>query len=115
MRLTERRLDSDLFKRRKATEDTKRKIADWEIWECADPTFSFDYDRKVTMYVHAGAATLTFSNGEVVDLQSGDTLTIKPGAHADWVITEPVRNSYMYHDTFMSAANRTAQVTPKTD
>jgi hypothetical protein len=26
-----------------------------------------------------------------------------------------VRNSYMYHDTFMSAANRETQLTPKTD
>lgn len=115
MRLTERRLDSNLFKRRKATEDTKRKIVGWDIWECSDPTFSHDYDRTVTMYVHEGAAVLTFSGGEVVDLQSGDTLTIKPGAHVDWVITAPVRNSYMYHDTFMSAENRKAQVTPKTD
>jgi uncharacterized cupin superfamily protein len=115
MRLTERRLDSDLFKRRKATEDTKRKISGWDIWECNDPTFSHDYDRTVTMYVHEGEAVLTFSNGEVVDLQSGDTLTINPGAHADWVITKPVRNSFMYHDTFMSAANRKEQVKPKTD
>lgn len=113
MRLNERLLDNELFKRRKATEDTKRKITGWEIWECADPAFSYDYDRTVTMYVHEGAAVLTFSNGEAVDLQSGDTLTIQSGARADWVITAPIRNSYMYHDTFMSAANRNAQVTPK--
>ena len=106
MRLNERLLDNQLFKRRKATEDTKRKITGWEIWECADPSFSYDYDRTVTMYVHEGAAVLTFSNGGSVDLQAGDTLTVQAGASADWVISKPMRNSYCYHDTFKSAANR---------
>ncbi len=105
MILNERTLDNELFKRRKASEDTKRKIADWDIWECADPTFSYAYDRTVTMYVHEGAAALTFSNGVTVNLQSGDTLTIQAGAAADWIITAPVRNSYVYHDTCVSAAN----------
>ena len=110
MRLNERLLDSELFKRRKATDDTKRKISGWEIWECTDPAFNYNYDRTVTMYVHKGAAVLTFSNGEIVDLQSGDTLTIQAGARADWVISEPIRNSYCYHDTFISASNRETQV-----
>ncbi|MFT5116063.1 MAG: putative cupin superfamily protein [Parasphingorhabdus sp.] len=108
MRLNERLLDSALFKRCKGTDDTKRKISSWEIWECADPGFNYDYDRTVTMYVHEGEAVLTFSNGETVDLQPGDMLTIQAGARADWVILEPIRNSYMYHDTFMSAANSEA-------
>lgn len=110
MRLNERRIDSTFFKRRKATDDTKRKIAGWEIWECADPTFSHDYDRTVTMFVHEGVAVLTFSDGETVDLQAGDTLTVQSGASASWVISQPIRNSYQYHDTFASAANRAAQV-----
>ncbi|QMU58830.1 MAG: DUF861 domain-containing protein [Boseongicola sp.] len=110
MRLTDRLLDAEQFKRRKATEDTKRKIAGWEIWECADPTFSHNYDRTVTMYVHEGAADLKFSDGTTVDLQSGDTLTVQAGASADWTISKPIKNSYAYHDTFNSAANRAAQV-----
>lgn len=89
MILNERTLNNGLFKRRKASEDIKGKISDWDIWECADPTFSYAYDRTVTMYVHEGAAALTFSNGETVDLQSGDTLTIQSGAIADWIITAP--------------------------
>ncbi len=109
-RLTERLLDSTHFKRRKATEDTKRKIDGWEIWECADPAFSYDYDRTVTMYVHKGAAVLTFADGEAVDIQAGDTLTVQAGASASWVISEPICNSYMYHDTFMSATKRADQV-----
>lgn len=110
MRLNDRLLSSDLFKRRKATEDTRRKISGWEIWACADPAFSYAYDRTVTMYVHEGAAVLTFTNGEAVDLQAGDTLTVQAGASADWVISQPIRNSYRYHDTFTSAANREAQL-----
>jgi uncharacterized cupin superfamily protein len=110
MRLNERRIDAKFFKRRKATEDTKRKITAWDIWECADPTFSHDYDRTVTMFVHQGAAELTFSNGDTVDLQAGDTLTVQAGASASWAISHPIRNSYQYHDTFNSAANREAQI-----
>ncbi len=109
-RLNERRLDSTHFKRRKATEDTKRKIDGWEIWECAVPEFSHDYDRTVTMLVHEGAAVLTFSDGETVDLQAGDTLTVQEGASVVWAILAPIRNSYLYHDTFMSAAKRSDQV-----
>lgn len=97
----ERLLDSRFFKRRKATEDTKRKIGAWDIWECADPAFSFEYDRTVTMFVHEGAAVLTFSDGETVDLQAGDTLTVQSGASADWVISQPIRNSYQYHDVHL--------------
>lgn len=110
MRLNERILDSRSFKRRKATEDTKRKVVAWDIWECADPAFSFEYDRTVTMFVHEGAAVLTFADGEIVDLQEGDILTVQSGASADWVISQPIRNSYRYHNTFTSASNREAQV-----
>lgn len=99
MTLNERHLDSEFFKRREATEDTKREIAGWAIWECADPTFSYEYDQTVTMFVHEGAAVLTFSDGKVLDLRAGDTLTIENGASADWVISKPIRNSYRYHDS----------------
>ena len=109
-RLNERIIDSKFFARRKATADTKRKIAHWEIWKCADPSFSYDYDRTVSLYVHEGTAVLTFSDGEVVDLQAGDFLTIQQGASAEWAITAPIRNSYQYHDTFESAAKRADQV-----
>ena len=109
-RLNERILGSVQFKRRKATEDTKRKIAGWEIWECEDPEFQHNYERTVSLYVHRGTAVLTFDDGETVDLQPGDFLTIEKGAGATWAISEPIRNSYRYHDTFLSASNRAAQV-----
>lgn len=109
-RLNERILNSHQFKRRKATEDTKRKLAGWEIWGCAEPEFSYEYDRTVSLYVHQGVAELTFGDGETVDLQPGDFLTIQMGAKARWTITEPIRNSYMYHDTFDSASHRDRQV-----
>lgn len=109
-RLNERILDSVQFRRRKATDDTRRKIAGWEIWECDDPEFRHDYERTVTLFVHRGAAVLTFADGETVDLQAGDVLTIEQGASAVWAISEPIRNSYEYHDSFNSASNRAAQV-----
>ncbi|MEQ8442339.1 MAG: cupin domain-containing protein [Alphaproteobacteria bacterium] len=100
MTANERTLNEEFFQRRTATEDTGRKIADWEIWECGDPEFSYDYDRTVTLYVHEGAAVLTFSDGSSVDLQPGDMLTIRQGGSADWAISKPIRNSFVFHDTF---------------
>lgn len=110
MRLSERLLDAEQYQRRKATADTVRKIVGWEIWECSDASFSHDYDRTVSLYVHAGAAVLTFASGEQVDLQAGDFLTIEAGASATWAISAALRNSYRYHDTFESAVQRKSQV-----
>lgn len=98
------------FRRRTGSADTRRKIAGWEIWDCADPTFAHVYDRRTSLFVHEGRATLTFTNGETVDLQPGDFLTIEDGAEARWEISEALRNSYIYHDTFRSAENRAAQI-----
>ena len=109
-RLNERILDSARFQRRKSTEDTKRKIAGWESWSCEGPYFQHDYDRTVSLYVHQGAAVLTLDDGETIDLQSGDFLTIEESVRARWAISEPIRTSYRYHDTFMSASNRAEQV-----
>lgn len=109
-RLNDRMINAECFKRRKATEDTKRKITDWQIWECNDPEFSHDYDRTVSLYVQKGAADLTFADGSKVDLQAGDFLTIQKGASAVWVIDGGIRNCYCYHDTFESAAQRHSHV-----
>ncbi|PRZ44608.1 cupin domain-containing protein [Tritonibacter scottomollicae] len=110
MRHQDRLLDGTNFQRRKATADTKRKVKGWDEWECTDATFQHDYDRKVTMFVQEGSATLTFGDGEMVDIEAGDTLTIQPGVSASWNIAPPIRNLYCYHDTFTSAENRVAQV-----
>ncbi len=109
-RLNERRLDAQQFQRRKATADTLRKMAGWDTWQCDEPAFEYHYDRRVSLYVHHGLATLTFDNGETVDLEAGDFLTIEPGASANWAISQPIKTCYLYHDTFSSAANRNAQV-----
>lgn len=68
MRSEERLLDGAEFERRKATADTRRKIKGWDVWECADATFSHDYDRAVTLFVHEGRATVTFAGGEKDEL-----------------------------------------------
>lgn len=109
-RLEDRVLDSPQFSRRKATEDTKRKITGWDVWHCDGPTYSHEYDRTTSLYVHDGQAIVTFANGESVDLVPGDFLTIEAGAKADWDIPVPIRNSYTYHDTLVSAANRESQI-----
>ena len=106
----ERVLNSNQFQRHKASEDTKRKIVGWHTWECKSAEFKYDCDRTISLFIYQGTALLTFAHGEKVDLQAGDFLTIESGTHSLWVISEPLLNSYMYHDTFISASRRTEQI-----
>lgn len=106
MKQQDRTLNGKHFKRHQATADTQRKVADWDIWTCDDPTFAHDYDRTVSLLVNAGKAILTFADGETADLQAGDFMTIYQGATATWTISEALRNSYCYHDSFDSATKR---------
>ncbi len=115
MRLNERMLDHANFQRRKATVDTVRKLSGWEIWECSAPTYSHDYVHTVSLYVHAGKAVLEFCDGSQVDLQAGDFLTIEAGSRATWTISTPMKNSFKYHDTFESAAQRQTQLNQDPD
>jgi uncharacterized cupin superfamily protein len=86
------------FSRRAASPDLRDQILRWEIWECNDPTFSYNYDQSVTLHVNRGAASLAFSDGSSVDLQQGDVLTIRRGISAVWTIPDGIQNSYELHD-----------------
>ena len=93
--------DARLYKtpvcaRRSAPQDFKQQASDWEVWECAGPTYAHHYDQGVTLFVDQGAATITFSSGDVVDPKPGDLLTIEMGAKGVWAITQPIRNLYSY-------------------
>lgn len=79
-----------------APADFKRQAHDWDVWECADPTFAHHYEQGVTLFVDQGAATISFSTGDVVELQAGDLLTINVGAKGVWAITQTIRNLYRY-------------------
>lgn len=83
---------------RSATEADLRQIENWEHWHCADAEYRHDYDRPVTLYVHSGAATVAFLDCGSVELQAGDLLTIRKDAKAVWRISQPIHNSYKYHD-----------------
>ncbi len=89
----ERKLDGSNFKRRMATVDTKRKIIGWDIRECPDQTFAHNYERTITLYVHQGSTSLTFSDGETVKIQAGGTLTLQAGASATWAV-EPTIDAF---------------------
>lgn len=91
-----RLLETPVFARRSAPPDFKQQASDWDVWECGDPTFAHTYDQGVTLFVDQGAATITFSSGDIVDLQQGDLLTIEMEAKGVWAITQPIRNLYRY-------------------
>lgn len=92
-------LEGNSFRRSTAGEDILDRIDGWEVWGCEGPEYRHHYDQTVRLYVHEGHALLAFADGETADLQPGDTLTIHSGASAVWAISQPIRNSYSYHDT----------------
>lgn len=89
-----RLLERPWFRRCTADAGLLLALADWPVWVCDGPEFRHHYDLGVTLYVHQGAARLTFADGSTAALQPGDTLTIRQGASAIWAITAPIRNSY---------------------
>ena len=97
-RLDERSIEIAFATRSTAGEEVRSKLVDWSEWTCSDPEFRYAYDRTVTLFVHSGAAVVTFSDGTSVGLRPGDTMTIRKGAEAVWSIAAPIHNSYTYHD-----------------
>lgn len=92
-----RALTGPFFTRRTADDNILNAIAGWEVWTCDGPDFRHDYDQTVTLYVHEGCATVTFTDGSSADLRAGDSMTIQKGASAVWDIAAPIHNSYSYH------------------
>ena len=93
-----RLLEARDYTRATASAALRDQARDWEVWTCADPEFRNFYDRTVTLIVRRGRARLSFEGGGTADLEPGDTMTIRAGARAVWEITEPIENSYRYHD-----------------
>ena len=92
-----RYLKTPFFHRRTAGFELLAETANWEIWTCEGPTFQHDYDQGVTLCVERGTAVVNFADGNRVDLQPGDALTIAQGASAVWLIGAPIQNRYAYH------------------
>ncbi len=104
----ERSIDAGPVKRRKASADTRRKIADWDLWDCSSPEIRQDYDRPLSLFLHAGAAELSFASRGRMDLEPGDLLIIEAATWAIWQVKAPIRASYLYHDRSASASRRKA-------
>lgn len=92
-----RKAEGTYFDRRSACVNILSQIPSWEIWGCSDPSFSYKYEQDVTLHVNKGSATLAFSDGTSVTLQTGDVLTIRKGASAVWAIPAGIQNSYQLH------------------
>ena len=56
-----------------------------------------DHDTEVdeVFVVLAGRGTVTFADGEVVDLQPGVAVRLRAGERTTWVVTETLRKLYV--------------------
>ncbi len=105
-----RDFDSPLVSRRKASSDTCRKLVDWAVWNCQVEEYTNEYDRTVSYYVKEGKAILSFNSGEILDVESGDLVTIEEETVVCWNVIEPISAHYCYHNSYESAGSRLKQV-----
>jgi uncharacterized protein len=64
------------------------------IWE-AGPGTDTDVEADEHFLVLAGAGTVTFSDGNSIDLHPGVLVRLREGEHTRWEITERLRKLYL--------------------
>lgn len=77
-----------------ATPLTELGAAEIGLWEMGPGT---DHDTEVdkVFVVLAGRGTVTFEDGEVVDLVPGVAVRLRAGERTTWVVTETLRKVYV--------------------
>lgn len=81
----------------RVTADIERKTASWATWLCDLDRFEHRYVPGASFYVVRGQASLMFSDGTKLDIESGDFVSIGEGAEAVWDIRAPIETRYCYH------------------
>ncbi|GAA4373104.1 cupin domain-containing protein [Nocardioides caricicola] len=73
---------------------TELGAAEVGTWEMAPGT---DHDTEVdeVFVVLAGRGTVTFEDGEVIDLAPGVAVRLRAGERTTWVVTETLRKVYV--------------------
>lgn len=80
-----------------ATEDVKTHALAWDEFRAnAGEAFDVTYDQTEHFLVSSGEATITFSDGVVLDIAPGDFVTISPDVVGKWAVTEPLYVRYTY-------------------
>lgn len=64
------------------------------LWEMA-PGRDDDTEADEVFVVLAGRGTVTFADGEVVELRPGVAVRLHAGEQATWVVTEALRKVYV--------------------
>ncbi len=63
------------------------------IWECEPGTFS-GYVADEMFTVVSGRATITFADGETIEVAAGDAVVLEAGVPTTWVVHETIRKTY---------------------
>lgn len=64
------------------------------VWEMS-PGTATDVEVDEVFVVLSGAATVTFEDGEAVDLGPGSVVRLRAGEHTTWVVRETLRKIYV--------------------
>jgi mannose-6-phosphate isomerase-like protein (cupin superfamily) len=64
------------------------------VWEMS-PGTATDVEVDEVFVVLSGAATVTFDDGEAVDLGPGSVVRLRAGEHTTWVVRETLRKIYV--------------------
>ena len=64
------------------------------VWEMS-PGTATDVEVDEVFVVLSGAATVTFDDGEAVDLGPGSVVRLRAGEHTTWTVRETLRKIYV--------------------
>lgn len=64
------------------------------VWEMA-PGTEEDTEVDEVFVVLAGRGTVTFDDGETIELHPGVAVRLTAGEHTTWTVTEPLRKVYV--------------------
>jgi len=72
-------------------------VQGWPTWSKEVSTFPWTYEHSETCYFLAGKVIVTPSQGDTVQVGTGDLVTFPAGLSCTWQVLEPVRKHYRFH------------------
>lgn len=85
-----------MMSKRKPLEDEIRETETWGIWSKEPSEFPWFYDERETCLILEGFATVTASDGTVINFEKGDLVTFEPGLECTWKIDKTIRKRYKF-------------------
>jgi len=83
---------------RKVSDDDHIKLGinEWPVWGCDVSTFPWTYYETETALILSGKVIVTPTDGDAVEIQSGDLVTFPEGMRCVWDVKEKLKKHYYF-------------------